>query len=89
MFKYIISKEKMRDRIASQIIDYISEYTETDRSEITENSTLYDFPDCDSLDLVELLSYIEEKFGYYIPDEKLIKLDTIGGLIDEIADNVR
>ena len=79
----------MRDRIASQIIDYISEYTETDRSEITENSTLYDFPDYDSLDLVELLSYIEEKFGYYIPDEKLIKLDTIGGLIDEIADNVR
>ncbi len=79
----------MRDKIASQIFDFISEYTGTDRSEITENSTLYDFPDYDSIGLVELLSYIEDKFGYYIPDDKLIKLETIGGLIDEIADNVR
>ncbi len=79
----------MRDKIASQIFDFISEYTGTDRSEITENSTLYDFPDYDSISLVELLSYIEDKFGYYIPDDKLIKLETIGGLIDEIADNVR
>ncbi len=78
----------MNEEISSELIGYITSHTSIEEGEITENSTLDNFPDCDSLDLIELLSFIEEKYGYYIPDDELIKLDTFGDLVDNISANI-
>lgn len=78
----------MNEEISSELIDYITAHMQVDSDEITENSTLDNFPECDSLDLIELLSFIEEKYGYYVPDSELIKLTTFGDLVDNIEANI-
>lgn len=44
---------------------------------------LYDIG-MDSLDIVELLAAIEDRYGYYLPDDQLIKMKTLGDLAENI-----
>lgn len=50
--------------------------------EITPNSKIKDDLGADSLDILQLLMTIEEKFGTVVPDEKLANFKTVGDIVD-------
>ncbi len=55
-------------------------------SEVTESASFIDDLGADSLDTVELVMALEEKFGLEIPDEDAEKIRTIGNAIDYIVE---
>jgi acyl carrier protein len=52
--------------------------------EITENSDLFKDLEADSLDAVELVMAIEEKFGVTVPDEEMPNLHTVGDIVNYV-----
>ena len=49
-------------------------------AEITENSKIKEELGADSLDILQLLMTIEEKYGIVIPDESLAEFKTVGDI---------
>ncbi len=75
--------------IKNTIIDYISETRKIPKEDISEFSTVNDFPQIESIDIVELLAYIEDRFGIYVPDNEVIKMHSLGELIDYVITHAK
>ncbi len=69
-----------------EIIVEISKKVDKDVSQIDENMSFTNDLNLDSIDLVEMLMDIEEKYGIEIPDEEAIKIETIGDFIKIVQD---
>ena len=65
----------------------ISEVLGVDEDSITMDTTFVDDLGADSLDVVELIMALEEKFEVEIPDSDAEKVVTIGDVVDYIKDN--
>ncbi len=55
-------------------------------AEITENSKIKEELGADSLDILQLLMTIEEKYGIIIPDESLAEFKTVGDIAKYLDD---
>lgn len=77
-----------RESIKEQVITVIAEKLSIDSSKITEESTLAQLG-ADSLDLVEIIMRLEEKFDIEIDDEQAEKLHNVGQVIDYIQSLVK
>ena len=79
--RYYMSAQRQEtyDLIAAIIAQQLSKQT----SEITDSST-FDSLGADSLDRVEIVLNIEEKFDIEVDDEAVEKLKTIGELVDYV-----
>lgn len=62
----------------------LTEQFNVDESKITLNTDLQDDLGADSLDVVDLIMSIEEKFGINIPDESIENVKTVSDLVDYI-----
>ncbi len=51
---------------------------------INENSKIVEDLGADSLDLVELLSSLEDEYGITIPDDDIENLKTVGDVANEL-----
>jgi acyl carrier protein len=65
------------DMVMEEIVSYMVECFGMEKSDIKPESLLVDDLDLDSLDLLELLMKLEERFGVVIPDEKMNKVRTV------------
>ena len=72
------------DRIKKIIVDQLG----VDESKITENSSFLDDLGADSLEIIELIMVLEEKFGIEIPDADAEKINTVGDAINEIRKRI-
>ena len=54
---------------------------------ITPDTRFVEDLKADSLDLVELVMDLEEKYGVEIPDEQLAEVKTVGQIIEIIENN--
>lgn len=72
-------RQETYDLIAAIIAQQLSKQA----SEITDSST-FDSLGADSLDRVEIVLNIEEKFDIEVDDEAVEKLKTIGELVDYV-----
>lgn len=72
-----------REAIKEQVVAVIADKLNIDKSKITEQSTLAELG-ADSLDLVEIIMRMEEKFDVEINDEQAEKLCNVGQVIDYI-----
>lgn len=70
--------EKMKEIIAEQL--------SVDADSIDENSSFKDDLGADSLDLFELVMALEDEFSIEIPSEDLEKLETVGKVMEYLAD---
>ncbi len=69
-----------------EIIIEISKKVDKDINQIDESMSFTNDLNLDSIDLVEMLMDIEEKYGIEIPDEEAIKIETIGDFIKIVQD---
>ena len=65
--------EKVRDIIAEQI--------DVETDEVTAESNIVDDFGADSLDVVDLISSVEDEFDVQIPDEKVEGIKTVGDIV--------
>lgn len=70
--------------IFEQVKALIAEELEVDEEQINMDSMIVDDLGADSLDVVELIMRLEEKFSIEIPDEEAEKIQTVGDAVKHI-----
>ena len=66
--------------IYDKICDFLSNQLGIDRSEIRPESNVIDDLGADSLDLVEMLTEMENEYNIIITDERVRELTTVGDI---------
>lgn len=75
-----------REEIFEQVKEVLVEKLGVDESEIVESASFQEDLDADSLDLVELIMELEDRFGVKIPNEDAEKIQTVGQAVDYVAE---
>jgi len=73
--------------VESKVKEIIVEQLGVDAGQVTPEASFVDDLGADSLDTVELVMALEEKFDIEIPDEDAEKITTVGGAIDYLKKN--
>ncbi len=73
--------------LEDEIISAISEQLEVPVDEITLESKFFDDLGADSLDIIELLMQVEEKYNLQIPDDAAKNMMYVRDVIDYIKAN--
>lgn len=73
--------------IYEQIIELIAHELKRQPDEIAPDADLVETLGADSLDVVEILTAIEDRFGLYIPDSKVIEMHTAAELVAYVEEN--
>jgi len=68
----------MSEQLNEQIRDLVAEQLGVDRTDVVPAASILDDLGADSLDVVEMVMAIEEKFDVEIPDEAMEGMRTIG-----------
>ena len=71
--------EKLKDIIADQL--------SVEADEVTMDSNIQDDLGADSLDVVDLITTIEDEFDLSIPDEAVEEIKTVGDIVNYIEKN--
>jgi len=74
-----------RDEVFDQVKEILVERLDIDEDDITLEAHLRDDLKADSLDLVELIMDLEERFGVKISDEEAQGIGTVGEAVDFIV----
>lgn len=77
----------MKEKILERVIDLFSTMTEAE--EITEDSELMDDLDISSMDVLLLISSLEEEFQITVPEKEIRKMFTVGDVVDVILPLVK
>ena len=71
-----------RDELLEQLTDVAVEVLGVDRGLVSESASFKDDLDADSLDLVEFVMALEERFSISVPEERLEGITTMGEAAD-------
>jgi acyl carrier protein len=74
-----------KDDIFARLKELIIELLEIDEAEVKPEASFMDDFGADSLDIIELLTAVEEAFKIEIPDEDAGRLQTVQNAADYIA----
>jgi len=74
-----------RAQALSELQSILVEQLGVDASEVVETASFSEDLNADSLDLVEMIMEMEDKFGVKIPDEDAEKITTVGDAVDYIV----
>jgi acyl carrier protein len=77
-----------RQEIFAKIVPIITEQLEIESAKIKLSSRLIDDLSADSLDAVEIVMGIEEKFNIEIPDAEIDKIKTVEDIVQYLATKV-
>jgi acyl carrier protein len=73
--------------ILEDVIEVVAEQLSVDKGEIKSESKFVEDLGADSLDVVELVMALEEKFDIEIPDEEAEKIATVADAVKYIEEN--
>ena len=79
-----MTSEEIFDKVKEIIIEQLG----VAETAVTMEASFIDDLGADSLDIVELIMALEERFDTEIPDEDAEKIVTIGDVVDYIKDHV-
>nr|AOM64490.1 acyl carrier protein [Riquetophycus sp.] len=74
--------------ILNKLQDVVTKQLDVELSKVTEKANFANDLGADSLDTVELVMAIEEKFGIEIPDEQAESITTVGEAAKFIKNNI-
>ena len=82
-------KEKMEDQIMifEKLKDIIAEQLSVEADEVNMDSNIQDDLGADSLDVVDLITTIEDEFDISIPDEAVEEIKTVNDIVNYIEKN--
>lgn len=72
----------------NELIEIISKQLKVDVNEITPDTDILDDLRADSLDVVDLLMTVEEKYGVVVPDDEAQNLRTVRLMSEYIENNM-
>ena len=67
--------------VFDKVRDIIVDQFDVDSDEVTAESSIIDDLGADSLDVVDLISAVEDEFDVQIPDEKVEGIKTVGDIV--------
>ncbi|HEY8532677.1 MAG TPA: acyl carrier protein [Micromonospora sp.] len=73
-----------RDEIRAALAEILEDVAGVDPKDVTDDKTLVEDLDVDSLSMVEVMVAAEEKLGVKIPDDRITDLKTIGDVVSFI-----
>jgi acyl carrier protein len=73
--------------INNKVIEVLTEQLSVDAKKIKPESRFIEDLGADSLDIVELVMALEEKFDIEIPDEEAEKITTVNGVYEYIKNH--
>jgi acyl carrier protein len=76
-----------KEEILTQLRPIIAEQLGVEESEVKEDASFTDDLNADSLDLVEMIMSLEEKFHVQINDEDAEQIKTVGQAVEFIYDH--
>jgi acyl carrier protein len=79
----VVDREKAVEEIRAILVEQLG----VDPAEVTEASNFQEDLNADSLDLVELIMEMEDRFKTKIPDEEAEKITTVGQAVDFVLAN--
>ncbi len=71
-----------REEVVETMKDVLSSELGVDAGKVTADARFKEDLDADSLDLVEVVLALEEKFGIEIPDDEIAGVKTVGEAAD-------
>ena len=80
-------KEMSKEQIAETVIAIIEERLGVSASDITLEKNIINDLGADSLDSVELIMSIEQKFDISIPEEAAENIKTVGDIVEYVENN--
>lgn len=72
--------------VFDELVKIIAEIKDIPEDEIKMESSFEEDLEADSLDIVEMLMLLEEKFDIQIPEEAAEKLKTVGDAVNYVED---
>lgn len=78
-----MAKEEIFEKLKELVVDQLG----VEEDEVTMEASMQDDLGADSLDLVDLVMSVEEKFGVKVADEDLENIKTVGDIVDYIEEN--
>ena len=73
--------------IFEKLEDIIAEQLSVEADEVNMDSNIQDDLGADSLDVVDLITTIEDEFDISIPDEAVEEIKTVGDIVNYIEKN--
>ncbi|HJZ62485.1 MAG TPA: acyl carrier protein [Miltoncostaeaceae bacterium] len=73
-----------RDKVVDDIRQILVEQLGVEPDEVREEASFQEDLNADSLDLVELIMEMEDRFKLKIPDEDAEKISTVGDAVDYV-----
>lgn len=77
----------MNNEILSRVMEMFANLTDTD-AEITEESELMEDLEISSMDVLYVISGLEEEFKIKVPEKLLRKVVTVGDVVEIVTDLV-
>jgi len=74
--------------VLDKVVDIVCNKLNSNKEDVTAESSFVEDLGADSLDTVELVMAFEEEFGTEIPDEEAEKITTVQSAVDWINNNV-
>ncbi len=74
-----------KEEILAKVKSVVAEKLNVGEDQVTQNAKFVEDLGADSLDQVELIMALEDKFELKIPEEEAEKLSTVGSAVDFIA----
>lgn len=74
--------------IYEQIIEIIADKLHLTSDEIAPDADLIESLSADSLDIVEVLIAVEDRFGLYVPDSVVIEMHTPAELVSYVEEHI-
>jgi acyl carrier protein len=71
-----------RAKVLSELTEVAVEVLGVDKNAVSETASFKDDLDADSLDLVEVVMALEERFSISVPEDKLDGITTVGEAVD-------